>query len=631
MSAEAVSGADRGLRVAAVISAYEPDQALAETVDAVIGQVDRVVIVDDGSPSLTGQDPGPVRALLDACRARGAEVIESPQNSGIAQALNRGLDEVLADGADLVLTLDQDTVVTPDFMVRMVAHHRLVTSLGIADFLLSPSAINGRPAPFWFAERGLTLAFEPIQSGMVIPRSLFEKIGTFDEGLFIDCVDTEFYLRARAAGAHAFVAPGAGITHRLGGASEWRPPRPVRRMLGRRNRSYRISEDAPFRHFYIARNRLRLYRRYGRSEPLWTAVSVGKDTFFRGRAMLLGSDRLARTRFTAAGLSAGLRGATGRIPPAVTERVRGGEYARLTEAARRMQPRIPAQVSVVIPARDAVGTIDTQLSALAAQDYADPFEVVVCDNASGDGLAGHLSAHPLAERLNLRVADAAERVGASYTRNVGAAAAYGDLLVFCDADDAAHPDWLRELVATARWYDLVSGGVETDSLNSATVRQWRPMPPADRPFAIPGFMRVVTGCNMAIWKEAFDRVGGFRETYASGYEDADLALRLQLQGGSVGHCPEALMAYRLRGTLGGLWSQSVTYGVGLVQLYDEYRGHGMPRMPLLAPIDTGLYLLLRNPLLPTAITRVPTGRWVFQAACLTGRIKGSLRYRHWFV
>ena len=45
-----------------------------------------------------------------------------------------------------------------------------------------------------------------------------------------------------------------------------------------------------------------------------------------------------------------------------------------------------------------------------------------------------------------------------------------------------------------------------------------------------------------------------------GAEDADLAIRIQLAGGVLGHAPKALVAYRLRDTLRGIWSQSVMCG-----------------------------------------------------------------------
>lgn len=290
-----------------VITSFDPADALLDTCRAAAAQADRVVVVDDGS----SRD---VTALLDRCRDAGCTVLRQESNTGIAAALNRGVREALDGGADTVLTLDQDTVLEPGYVQRMHEHLALARSLGIDAALLGTSRINDDVAPFWFATEGLTMAFEPIQSGLLIPREVFDRIGFFEEGLFIDCVETEFHLRARAAGIPSLIAPGTRIVHEFGRGTRWVPPRPLRRLWGPLRHGFSFTEDAPFRHYYIARNRLLMYRRYWRTEPLWCAVSILKDSIARGRPMLFGSRRAARVRLTLAGFRAGLRGDSGRIP-----------------------------------------------------------------------------------------------------------------------------------------------------------------------------------------------------------------------------------------------------------------------------------------------------------------------------
>jgi GT2 family glycosyltransferase len=302
--------------VAAVIAAFEPGPELMSVVEYADSQVDSVIVVDDGSPSRLRGGDGRVAEVLESCADAGVTVIESPENSGIAHALNTGVCEALRSGADIVLTLDQDTRIGDGYVDRAVAHLELARSVGIVDAVASPSVINDDVAPFWFAEKGLTLAFEPIQSGLMIPRGVFDKVGLFDESLFIDCVETEFYLRARAHGVHALVVPGTRIVHRLGTRTSWTPPRPLRWLLRGRGQDASIgfSEHAPFRHYYITRNRLVLYRRYARTEPLWCAVSVMKDTAHRARSMAVGSDRCAQMYMSAVGVWAAISGDIGKVP-----------------------------------------------------------------------------------------------------------------------------------------------------------------------------------------------------------------------------------------------------------------------------------------------------------------------------
>jgi glycosyltransferase involved in cell wall biosynthesis len=301
------------------------------------------------------------------------------------------------------------------------------------------------------------------------------------------------------------------------------------------------------------------------------------------------------------------------------------------ERRSRRNRGIPVLVSVVIPVHNGVDVIDEQLAALAAQTYRHPFEVVVADNGSTDGLRAHLDDHPLAGRLRLRRVDASGIAGASYARNIGVDAADGDFIAFCDGDDRVYPQWLDELTAVAAYSDAVGGAVEIHSLNSSAVQSWRQMLPPEVPYEIPGFLRVSPTCNLGVWKDSFGKVGGFDISYNRGGEDADLAIRVQLAGGVLGHAPKALVAYRLRETLRGIWDQSVMCGEGDVRLYADYRHYGMPRRKWYATVDVVLYVIIRNPLLPTVLTRVPTGRWLFQAGNLLGRIKGSIAHRCYYV
>ncbi|MFD4183941.1 glycosyltransferase family 2 protein, partial [Rhodococcus sp. NPDC058514] len=111
----------------------------------------------------------------------------------------------------------------------------------------------------------------------------------------------------------------------------------------------------------------------------------------------------------------------------------------MSNAADQDSHPAPTRVSVVIAALNVVDVIDVQLTALAEQEYDGDLEVVVGDNGSTDGLRAHLEGHPLREQLGLRWVDASGARGVSHARNVGVAAATGDFIAFCDADDRVDP------------------------------------------------------------------------------------------------------------------------------------------------------------------------------------------------
>src|SRR5205085_6844888 len=116
-------------------------------------------------------------------------------------------------------------------------------------------------------------------------------------------------------------------------------------------------------------------------------------------------------------------------------------------------------VSVIVPVRNGERHVGDQMAALAAQDYDGPWEVVVVDNGSTDRTAEVVARWR--DRLpSLTVVDASNRRGLNHARNAGRAAARGDFLAFCDADDVATPGWVSALAEAAAQADLVSGAIE---------------------------------------------------------------------------------------------------------------------------------------------------------------------------
>src|SRR4051794_29709827 len=113
------------------------------------------------------------------------------------------------------------------------------------------------------------------------------------------------------------------------------------------------------------------------------------------------------------------------------------------------------RVSVVIPCRNAAGTVaDAVASALGQSSK--PDEVVVVDDASTDRSVD------TARLAGARVIRNGARRNAGGARNVGLEATSGDLVAFLDADAVAPPDWLaraREILESRTEVVGVGGSV----------------------------------------------------------------------------------------------------------------------------------------------------------------------------
>ena len=289
-------------------------------------------------------------------------------------------------------------------------------------------------------------------------------------------------------------------------------------------------------------------------------------------------------------------------------------------------------VTVVIAALNVRDLIDIQLEALAEQDYTGRHEIVVADNGSTDGLREHLDSHPLREQLMLRWVDASGSRGVSHARNIGVAKSRGEFIAFCDADDKVTSSWLTLLVTAGQDFDAVNGGLDQASLSSPEALSWRS--PADitkQPRSANATYPWGGGGNMGIWRETFDKVGGWDETYLFALEDMALCWRLQLAGFLLGWCPAAVVQYRLRDDHAALRRQALNYGRGEVQLYSEFRDTCMAGRPLWYLALLVVLIIIRNPLIPEFITRLPRGQWFWHLYTLFGRVQGSLAYRVFYV
>lgn len=100
-------------------------------------------------------------------------------------------------------------------------------------------------------------------------------------------------------------------------------------------------------------------------------------------------------------------------------------------------------ISVVIPVRDAAGTLADCIAALKSQDPGDgSVELLFVDNGSTDGSLGILRSAP-----GIRLLEES-RPGAYAARNTGVGEARGRIIAFTDPDCIADEGWIRSVIET---------------------------------------------------------------------------------------------------------------------------------------------------------------------------------------
>ena len=288
-------------------------------------------------------------------------------------------------------------------------------------------------------------------------------------------------------------------------------------------------------------------------------------------------------------------------------------------------------VSVVIPVRDAAATLGEQLGALAAQEFGGEWEVLVVDNGCTDR-TGQVVARWATKLPALRVIDGSDRPGANHARNVGARAAHGELVLFCDADDVVAPGWIEAMARAAASADVLGGALDEVTLNDPLLRAWRGpgiQPDGELPSSVNGFLPYAVSANCGLRAEVLRALGGWSEDYVGGSEDVELSWRAQLRGYRLAFVPDAVVRYRYRAGLRPLARQMYTYGVEEPHLYRDFRGAGVRRSTAEAFVRRWRWLLRHVPdLWRSAELR---GRWVGAAAFHLGRLRGSVKYRTPFI
>jgi glycosyltransferase involved in cell wall biosynthesis len=271
-------------------------------------------------------------------------------------------------------------------------------------------------------------------------------------------------------------------------------------------------------------------------------------------------------------------------------------------------------ISVVLPVRDGLPWLDSQLDALTAQECDMPWEVVVADNGSSDASLS-VAQSWAARNDHIRVVDASSILGPGAARNAGVRAAQGDLLAFCDADDVVQPGWLRAIAAALIDADVVAGSFDMASLNGIRTDELSPAATSQL-----GFLPAGLAANLAVRRPAYDAVGGFSEELFVG-EDIDLCWRLQLHGYRFSLVPAAVVAKREPAGFGILFRRALAYGRCGPKLYRRYHRNGA-RRDLVGSAKSWAWLVVALPGLGRTDVR---RRWVRAAGVRLGRLVGSVR------
>lgn len=257
--------------VAAIVLNYDGRALLEVVLPSLARQTHpdmRVTVVDNGSSDDS----------LEYLRASwpDVEVVEIPENVGVAAALNRGIQ---ATRSTYVALLNNDLELDPDWTVRMVEGLEVRPDCGaVACKLLSyrqRDRIDAAGDEVTWAgtarRRGSgeidagqfeepCEVFAPTAGAALYRRTALEDVGPFDESFFAYFEDADWGIRAQLAGYRCWYLPRA-VAYHMGSETTKGERDPFYFALHRRNELALVVKDLPARQLvrrspHIARHQL---------------------------------------------------------------------------------------------------------------------------------------------------------------------------------------------------------------------------------------------------------------------------------------------------------------------------------------------------------------------------------------
>lgn len=226
------------------IITYNPDiNRLKENLHAVLNQVDKVLIIDNGSDN--------VQEIKNYLKNTANVIfIVNHENRGVACALNQEAKYALENGYEWLLSLDQDSVI-PGGLVD--EYQKYIDNSEIGMICCKIKDRNFGELDYNAKITGGT-EFVPtcITSASMIRLSAWKKVGGYYEPLFIDSVDFDICYSLREAGYKILRTNDIALLHEVGHGKKVH-------FLGK---DRQLVNHSALRYYYIFRNGLFVGRRH---------------------------------------------------------------------------------------------------------------------------------------------------------------------------------------------------------------------------------------------------------------------------------------------------------------------------------------------------------------------------------
>ena len=273
------------MSIAGVVILYNPQEEVIENIGSYLRELDKLFVFDNSENPNT-----PVVEKIQLLP--GVEYISFGENKGISFVLNAALK--LAKHYQFLLTMDQDSQFHPGMMKKYkeILVDKYGNNASVAMFSVNFEGMKLESTEECYVERAIT-------SGSVVDIRIAERLGGFDEELFIDEVDNEFCYRAQLHGYGILCLPQIHLQHHLGD--------PIPGKLFGVN--FKGLNHSKIRKYYITRNNIYVMKKYP-GVRLYCFIELMKIII---KLLLVEPDKWNRSLFMFRGIKDGFFGKMGKL------------------------------------------------------------------------------------------------------------------------------------------------------------------------------------------------------------------------------------------------------------------------------------------------------------------------------
>ena len=230
----------------ALMTVYQPDEAVLNNAASVAGQVDRLYLCDNSETS-----SAPAFAQLQM--EKNVEYLWMGGNLGLSSAFNRVLKsrDIPWQESDYVLFFDQDSRIGPNHVAELTAQFEELSARGEPVGCIGPVYFNSSSGQTEMPRMKRPLSEHVyavssiITSSMLTTYGCLREIGFWNERLFLDMADWDLCWRIIQSGKTCCMTDAVVLQHRVGrGVKRFGP--------------LRLRVGAPFREYYQIRDCLYL-------------------------------------------------------------------------------------------------------------------------------------------------------------------------------------------------------------------------------------------------------------------------------------------------------------------------------------------------------------------------------------